>query len=117
MKKRRTQRFYTDTSFKIMKRTRIIILFITSPLWFPLYGFTWLFYHLSEALDTVINFLDDLLQKFLDKIIPQKDDKMILCLTCDFLFKNWEKVAFNDKKVCPVCGISKELKQYKIKSM
>lgn len=37
---------------------------------------------------------------------------MLLCLHCNTLFKYWDKVVFNGKKVCPRCGISKDLKQY-----
>lgn len=54
-----------------MKRVRIGVMILTSPLWFPFYGLAWVFYHLSEIMDSVVSFLDNLLQNILDKVIPQ----------------------------------------------
>lgn len=71
MKKMKVRRFYTNKSHKIMKRVRIGVMILTSPLWFPFYGLAWVFYHLSEIMDSVVSFLDNLLQNILDKVIPQ----------------------------------------------
>jgi hypothetical protein len=58
------RRVYTEKSYKLMERVRICILIITSPLWLPFYLTIWL-------ADKVESLLTTLLQKFLDKTIPQ----------------------------------------------
>lgn len=50
-----------------MEAVRTIIYIIISPIWFPLA----LFVILADKIEDFLNVLDNLLQKILDKIIPQ----------------------------------------------
>jgi hypothetical protein len=61
------RRFYTQKSYKLMERARICIVIITSPLWLPLY----LIVLLADKFESLLILADKLLQKFLDKTIPQ----------------------------------------------
>lgn len=63
----RWRRVYTKKSHKLMLRVRLLILIITSPLWMPLQIISFVGY----AIEDVLDLLDDLLQKVLDKVIPQ----------------------------------------------
>jgi hypothetical protein len=61
------ERFYTEKSHKLMLRIRLSVLIITSPFWLPLYLFVMVAYKIEGLLD----YLDDALQKVLDKVVPQ----------------------------------------------
>lgn len=63
----RGRRFYTQESYRLMERVRLVILVLTSPAWLPLYF--WIV--LADKLEDLLDILDGILQKVLDKIIPQ----------------------------------------------
>lgn len=66
------KRFYTAKSYKTMNQTRVAILVVTSPLWLPLYLLLRVMEFGVVFLENLLEGADDLLQKFLDKVIPQK---------------------------------------------
>lgn len=61
------RRFYTAKSNKLMLRVRLLILITFSPLWLPLY----LTIVAAYKLESLLDWFDDILQKILDKFIPQ----------------------------------------------
>lgn len=66
------KRFYTAKSYKMMNQSRAVILVATAPLWLPLYTLLRLMDFGVVLLENLLDGADDLLQKFLDKVIPQK---------------------------------------------
>lgn len=66
------KRFYTEKSYKLMTRTRIVLLILISPIWLPLYLLLRLMIVASDQLESLLDWGDDVLQKFLDKVIPQR---------------------------------------------
>lgn len=60
-------RFYTEKSFKLMKRVRLALIIISSPIWIPFTAIMYIGYFAEDAL----MILDSLLDRILDKIIPQ----------------------------------------------
>ncbi|MET3505495.1 hypothetical protein ABMB67_001584 [Halalkalibacter oceani] len=60
-------RFYTEKSHRLMLKVRLFVLILTSPIWLPLFLLTIAAYKLEDLLD----YLDKVLQKVLDKVIPQ----------------------------------------------
>lgn len=66
------KRFYSPKSYKLMSRTRIVLLVLTAPIWFPLYLLLRVMIVATDLLENLLDLADDLLQKFLDKVIPQR---------------------------------------------
>lgn len=71
MLKRRMGRFYTSRSYKLMERTRLVVVTITSPIWFPLY----LISLIDSKIEDLLMFCENILQVILDKIIPQLEEE------------------------------------------
>ena len=68
------RRFYTNRSWTMMKNTELAIRIVFSPIWIPLWILGYVLYYLSEVVDKLLYFLDSLVNKFLDKVIPQLKD-------------------------------------------
>lgn len=66
------KRFYSQKSYRWMTQTRVAVLVVFAPLWLPLYLLLLAMTFGVEWLENLLGWADDLLQKILDKVIPQK---------------------------------------------
>ncbi|MFE8701036.1 hypothetical protein ACFYKX_10445 [Cytobacillus sp. FJAT-54145] len=64
----KSRRWYTSASFRLMKRVRLLLVILLSPLWLPLYALA----TIGDWSGRVVDQLDSGLQRILDHIIPQK---------------------------------------------
>jgi hypothetical protein len=72
LKRMKGTRFYTHKSYQWMERTRLVLLIVLSPIWLPFYLLQWAMQIGAYWLERLLSKGDNLLQKFLDKVIPQK---------------------------------------------
>ena len=61
------KRWYTKKSYELMVKVRLMIVILTSPLWLPFF----LIALLGDLVEELLMWLDEKLDKFLDKVIPQ----------------------------------------------
>lgn len=52
-------------------------------------------------------------QETINELRGKSSETHVTCLHCESTFQEWDIVDFNQKEVCPLCGIAKELGKWR----